>query len=140
MASIEEIRSLFGGLEKKLCDKMDHIVAKVDCISLEVNNLKSAQRILESENAMLRNDLQVLRNEVNYLNNKERAQNVILLNVKDSEEVNINLATHVNNILKEINITVPEGSIKDIKRVGRIMGNRPVLLALDSVDFKKKVV
>ena len=112
-------------MNKDINLKLDYVVSKVDNISLEMQNLKIAQSKLESENALLRKDLQALRSELNYLSNKDRAQNVILLNVKDDKETNDNLPNIIKNILNEI------------KRVGKIEGKRPVLIALNSMEFKK---
>lgn len=50
------------------------------------------------------------------------------------------LKENIGSIMKDVGIEVPEGAIKEMRRIGFKEGNRPVLLVLDSMNLKKTLL
>lgn len=70
---------------------------------------------------------------------KERFRNILLYNVKDSPEDRKKTLQTVLNTFTEANQTMKEKHIESAIKLGKFIGNRPILVKLDNVKTKTYV-
>ena len=63
---------------------------------------------------------------------KEKDRNIKMYNLEDTEIVNKNLMENILKIFAKVDIKLPEKAVSEVKRLGKMQGQRPVLLVLAS--------
>ena len=120
---------------KKFDEKIDKVEKSTTENAREIKSLKSENEELKKTNKDLIKNMDVIRKKVINQNLKSRAKNVILHNIKDSNEFNKDLFNKVLEITCEIGVY--EQHIDSIKRIGIKEGRRPVFITVTSLASKK---
>lgn len=98
------------------------------CIKLENLNKKLEEKIVN------------LSTEIITFQALKKKNNLIIYNLEDSDEFNYKLIDNLMDIFRQAKILIPETSIVDIRRLGRKINTRPVLITLSGYMKKKEII
>lgn len=70
---------------------------------------------------------------------ENRSKNIVLFKLEDSIKINISLLETILDIFNKVGLVVPETAINDVFRMGKMVGNRPVLIKFVSSRWVRKV-
>lgn len=87
------------------------------------NSKKSQEGVL-----LLTKKTEFLERKLDFVDRKDRSNNIILFNLEDNEENNANLFSTIISIFTKINTQIPELAVADVYRIGKNIGNRPVMV------------
>ena len=112
------------------------ILLRLDKNDEEFDGLKSQVKNNEGSINGANEKVKKLENEVEKLKNIDKAKNIIIYGIPDSKEVNDDLENKIKEILKMVDLRID--NIDYYSRMGKIPGNRPVIIKLTSLTFKQK--
>lgn len=78
----------------------------------------------------------MVKQKIAKIEDASKAKNVVLFKIKDEGETNAVLLETVMNIFSEIGLGVPETAIDSVFRLGKIPGNRPILVRFIASRWK----
>lgn len=127
----EKWKSLFTSIESLSVTQND-IRSRLDSIA---NSLSSNNAALKEHHSRLKS----LENDFSHFVSFQRARNIILFNLEDSDDFNKNLFQKVLQIFADIGLDIPDPAVDDIFRLGRMKNNRPVMIKFLAVRWVKLV-
>lgn len=105
----------------------------------DINEYKRKCVKLSEENKKLIERVNTCERNMDYLMNKDRAKNVIIYKVPDTDNENKDLIMTTKNIIGKVNTEIPNESIVEVKRLGKQKGSRPIMVTFSNPIWKTKI-
>lgn len=106
-------------------------------IQSDIKSIKLAQEKSEKNNTELESKLLFISKKISIAEKTNRASNLILYGVADTSETNNNLFQNIINLIKKLQVDINELIVTDIYRIGKKMGNRPIVIKLLAPRWKQ---
>lgn len=105
----------------------------------ELRIVSARAELLEKQNSRLVNRLEKLEDQMRFLSTKDIAKNVIVSNVKDSEEENADLIETILQVFVRADVSLKREDIECATRLGAEVGSKPrlILVSLKKISDKK---
>lgn len=146
MTTNEELKSLLIAMRNDLSEKLDTVYKDIKELvkenaarTKEISQVDKKVIDLEARNRILEDKVLSCENKIESLLNRERAKNIVLFKVKDTDVENDNLLKTVREIFQSAEVNLEEKEIVAARRLGRVAGSRPILVTLDSQDCKPAI-
>ena len=131
---MEEVSN--GDLKRTL----DDILYSNGKISGKIDAFQRENTTLKKENQILLKKINQLERDLNYLLNKERMNNLLLFNVKPSEQDLSNLTKTIVELFKKNSVKISSEEIKDVKLLGKEKSDkRPILVSFVKAATKADI-
>lgn len=111
---------------------LTNFLGRVDKNEKKVTEME--KQVDENKNGLTEAKENMLQNELIKLKNISRAKNLILYGLADTNEINNNLGYIIKEIVESVNLNMNQ--VESYSRIGKIEGNRPVIIALNSQNLK----
>lgn len=114
MTSINDISSNLSSSHKDLSSKIQATNDYLESINKKVDIHEGRIAIVENNGALQ--------------NKAVRAKNIVLYRLEDTDVINNNLIAVINELFAELELNIPDLAKADAFRLGKVRGNRPVLI------------
>lgn len=124
---------------EKLFSSIEELTKSNNRISSEIQ--MSNQRMDSMSQKLFSNERRItkIEREFSSFAYQQRLKNIVLFKLEDTAAINNNLFAAVLNIFAQVGLEIPDLSIDDIFRLGKVPGNRPVLIKFTASRWVRDV-
>lgn len=119
--------------------KIDRILKHVETIDEEMKSVKTKTALIvpmEKDIVTMKSQINNLQEEIDRIKKRERENILIVFRVPDNDEINGSLRPTIINALQNINKDVTDDVVISVTRLGKVAGNRPILIRFTMKHIK----